>query len=191
MKVLDIDGDGVITVNDRTDIGNPIPKFTMGLTNTFAFRSIELSGLLQGVYGNKILNINRIRTESSPRVNISVERYLNAWSPTNPDGTFPRIGENPNQVGTNNFTENLLEDGSYVRLRSLTLSFLLPERLAMRSRLSGARVYATGTNLFTATHYTGFDPDVSSQSVGTTNRGIDIGAYPLTRSVTVGLNLNY
>jgi hypothetical protein len=178
-------------VNDRTDIGNPIPKFTMGLTNIFSYRGIELSGLLQGVYGNKILNINRIRTESSPRVNVSVERYLNAWSPTNPDGTFPKIGENPNQVGVNNFTDNLLEDGSYIRLRSLSVSFALPEALAMRSRLAGARVYATGTNLFTATHYTGYDPDVSSQSVGTTNRGIDIGAYPLSRGVTIGLNLNY
>ena len=191
MRVEDLDGDGVITVNDRTDIGNPIPKFTMGLTNTFSFRGVELSGLLQGVYGNKILNINRIRTESSPRVNVSVERYVNAWSLTNPDGTFPRIGENPNQVGTNNFTENLLEDGSYIRLRSLSVSFALPEALARRSRLTGARVYATGTNLFTATHYTGYDPDVSSQSVGTTNRGIDIGAYPLSRGVTIGLNLNY
>jgi TonB-linked SusC/RagA family outer membrane protein len=191
MGVVDIDGNDSITVADRTDIGSPIPKFTMGLTNTFSYRGVELSGLLQGVYGNKILNINRIRTESSPRVNVSVDRYLNAWSPTNLDGTFPRIGENPNQVGTNNFTSNLLEDGSYIRLRSVTLSFNLPERLAMRSRLSGARVYATGTNLFTATHYTGYDPDVSSQSVGTTNRGIDIGAYPLSKGVTVGLNLNY
>ncbi|MEO7455942.1 MAG: TonB-dependent receptor [Gemmatimonadaceae bacterium] len=191
MKVLDLDGDGVITVNDRTDIGNPIPKFTMGLTNSFSYGSFELSGLLQGVYGNKILNINRIRTESSPRVNVSVDRYLNAWSPTNPDGTFPKIGENPNQVGTNNFTDNLLEDGSYIRLRSLSLSFLLPERLAVKTRMTGARVYATGTNLWTATHYTGYDPDVSSQSVGATNRGIDIGAYPLSKGVTIGINLNY
>ncbi len=191
MKVLDTDGDGVITVNDRTDIGNPVPKFTMGLTNTFSYRSFELSGLLQGVYGNKILNINRIRTESSPRVNVSVDRYMNAWSTTNPDGTFPKIGENPNQVGTNNFTDNLLEDGSYLRLRSLSASFLLPEALAVKSRMTGARVYVTGTNLWTATHYSGYDPDVSSQSVGATNRGIDIGAYPLSKSVTIGLNLNY
>lgn len=191
MGVRDLDGNDTITVADRTDIGNPVPKFTMGLTNTFSYRGVELSGLLQGVYGNKILNINRIRTESSPRVNVSVERYLNAWSPTNLDGTFPKIGENPNQVGTNNFTSNLLEDGSYLRLRSISVSFLLPDRLAMRSRLTGARVYATGTNLWTATHYTGFDPDVSSQSVGSTNRGIDIGAYPLSKGVTVGLNLNY
>jgi TonB-linked SusC/RagA family outer membrane protein len=191
MLAADLDGDGVITLADRTDIGSPIPKFTMGLTNVFTFRGVELSGLLQGVYGNKILNVNRIRTESSPRVNVSTERYLDAWSPTNLDAKFPKIGENPNQVGTNNFTDNLLEDGSYIRLRSLSVSFGLPAVLAAKTRLEGARVYATGNNLWTATHYTGFDPDVSSQSTGTTNRGIDIGAYPLSRSVTIGLNLNY
>jgi hypothetical protein len=124
-------------------------------------------------------------------VNVSVDRVQNAWSVTNPDGTFPAIGENPNQVGTNDFTDNLLEDGSYLRLRSVTLSYAVPEALAARSSLSGARLYVTATNLFTATHYSGYDPDVSSQSVGTTNRGIDIGAYPLARSVTFGLNLNY
>jgi TonB-linked SusC/RagA family outer membrane protein len=191
MKILDVDGDSIITLNDRTDIGDPTPKFTLGVTNTMSFRNMELSGLLQGSFGNKILNINRIRTESSPRVNVSRERVANAWSPTNLDGTFPRIGQNPNQVGTNDFTSNLLEDGSYVRLRTITLSYVVPERLFARYNLTGARAYMTGTNLWTRTDYTGYDPDVSSQSVGTTNRGIDIGAYPLSKGVTFGLNLNY
>jgi hypothetical protein len=163
----------------------------VGLTNDFTLKRFQFTSLLQGAKGGKILNVNRIRTESSPRVNVSVDRVVNAWSPTNPDGTFPAIGENPNQVGTNNFTDNLLEDGSYLRLRSATLSYLIPESFAARSSLSGARLYLTATNLFTFTHYSGFDPDVSSQSVGTTNRGIDIGAYPLARSVTFGLNLTY
>jgi TonB-linked SusC/RagA family outer membrane protein len=202
MKVLDIAGpadslgnptgpDGLITLDDRTDIGDPTPKFNLGLTNTFGWRGFELTGLLQGSYGGKVLNINRIRTESSPRVNISKERYLNAWSPTNPDGTFPRIGENPNQVGTNNFTDNLLEDGSYLRLRTLTLSYGLNPSLLRRANVTGGRIYVTGTNLWTNTKYTGFDPDVSGQSVGNTNRGIDIGAYPLARTVTFGLNFTY
>jgi TonB-linked SusC/RagA family outer membrane protein len=191
MLIEDVDGDGVITLNDRTLIGDPTPSFTIGFTNDFTFRHFQFTSLLQGAKGGKILNVNRIRTESSPRVNVSVDRVVNAWSPTNPDGTFPAIGENPNQVGTNNFTDNLLEDGSYLRLRSATLSYVIPESLAARSSLSGARLYLTATNLFTFTHYSGFDPDVSSQSVGTTNRGIDIGAYPLARSVTFGLNLTY
>lgn len=191
MKVLDLDGDGQITLNDRTDIGDPTPDFTVGLTNTFTWRSFELSGLLQGSYGARILNVNRIRSESSPRVNVLRDRYLDAWTPTNTDARYPRIGENPNQVGPNNFTDNLLEDGSYLRLRTATLTYSLPRTMLQRYRFSGARVYVTGNNLFTLTDYTGFDPDVSSQSVGNTNRGIDIGAYPLARSVTLGVNVNY
>jgi TonB-linked SusC/RagA family outer membrane protein len=191
MLVADVDGDGIITLNDRTIIGDPTPDYTVGLTNDLRFGRFQLTGLLQGSHGGKILNVNRIRTESSPRANIAAERYFNAWSPTNPTGTEPAIGENPNQVGPNNFTSNLLEDGSYLRLRSATLAWDLPESLTARASSTGARLYLTGTNLITWTHYSGFDPDVSSQSVGTTNRGIDIGAYPLSRGVTIGLNLNF
>ncbi|HKG93311.1 MAG TPA: SusC/RagA family TonB-linked outer membrane protein, partial [Gemmatimonadaceae bacterium] len=197
MKILDIAGavdggpDGLITLADRTDIGDPTPKFTAGLTNTFGWKGVELTGLLQGSYGGKILNVNRIRTESSPRVNVSRERWLDAWRPDNLDGKYPRVGENPNQVGTNNFTTNLLEDGSYLRLRTLTLSWNVPQQLISRSRATGARLYVTGNNIFTVTDYTGYDPDVSGQSVGNTNRGIDIGVYPTARGVTFGLNFNY
>jgi TonB-linked SusC/RagA family outer membrane protein len=183
--------DGRITLDDRTDIGDPTPDFTIGMTNTIAYRNFELTGLLQGSYGGKILNVNRIRTESSPRVNIARDRWEDRWTPENPDASYPKIGENPNQVGPNNFTSNLLEDGSYLRLRTVTLSFLMPESLQSRLRLSAARVYVTGTNLFTITDYSGFDPDVSAQSVGNANRGIDIGAYPLARSVTVGVSFNF
>jgi TonB-linked SusC/RagA family outer membrane protein len=191
MLVANIDGDSVITLNDRTLIGDPTPDFTWGLTNTFGFRGFELTGLVQGAHGNKLLNVNRIRTESSPRVNILAARYRDAWTPTHQDAKYPKIGENPNQVGPNNFTSNLLEDGSYVRLRSLTLSYAVPQAFIGRYNVTGARVYVTGTNLFTITDYSGFDPDISGQSVGNVNRGIDIGAYPSSKGVTVGLSLNY
>jgi hypothetical protein len=183
--------DNLITLDDRTEIGDPTPDFTIGLTNTVSWKSLELTGLLQGSFGGDVLNINRIRTESSPRVNISRDRWENRWTPENPDTDVPRIGENPNQVGPNNITSNLLEDGSYLRLRTVTLSYLIPNSLQQRLRLSASRVYVTGTNLFTITDYTGYDPDVSAQSVGNTNRGIDIGAYPLARSVTVGVSFNF
>ena len=191
MLIEDIDGDGLITLADRTIIGDPTPDFTVGLTNTLSWRELELTGLLHGSYGGKILNVNRIRTESSPRANISRERFRDAWSPENPDAKYPRIGENPNQVGTNNFTTNLLEDGDFLRLQTVTLSYVLPSRLVDRSGLSGGRVYVTGTNLVTFTDYTGYNPDVSGQSVGNTNRGIDIGVYPLAKGVTFGLSFSY
>lgn len=190
-KIANIDGDTVITLNDRTIIGDPTPDFTYGWTNTVAFAGFELSGLLQGQHGGKILNVNRIRTESSPRANIAVDRWVNRWTPDNPDAKYPRIGENPNQVGPNNFTSNLLEDGSYLRLRTITLSKILPESFISRAGASSARVYITGANLWTKSDYSGFDPDVSGQSVANTNRGIDIGAYPLARSFTAGVSLTF
>jgi hypothetical protein len=180
-----------ITLADRTVIGDPTPDFTYGLTNTFTWRGFELTGLLQGVHGGKILNVNRIRTESSPRVNILADRWYDAWTPTNTNAKYPRIGENPNQVGPNSFTDNLLEDASYLRLRTLTVSWLVPERFAARANVNGARIYVTGSNLITWSGYSGFDPDVSAQSVGNTNRGIDIGAYPLARTFTTGLSFNF
>jgi TonB-linked SusC/RagA family outer membrane protein len=183
--------DGQITLDDRTNIGDPTPDFTVGFTNTVSWSNFELTGLLQGSFGGKVLNINRIRTESGPRVNISRDRWENRWTPENTNTDVPRIGQNPNQVGPNNVTSNLLEDGSYVRLRTVTLSYLIPQSLQQRLRLSAWRVYVTGTNLLTFTDYTGFDPDVSAQSVGNTNRGIDIGAYPLARTVTVGASFNF
>lgn len=190
-KIANIDGDTLITLNDRTIIGDPTPDFTYGWTNTISVAGFELTGLLQGSHGGKILNVNRIRTESSPRANISVDRWINRWTPDNPDAKYPRIGENPNQVGPNNFTSNLLEDGSYLRLRTITLSKILPESFISRAGASSARVYVTGANLWTKTNYSGFDPDVSGQSVGNTNRGIDIGAYPLARSFTAGVSLTF
>ena len=191
MLVADLDGDSLITLNDRTIIGDPTPDFTLGLTNTFSWRKFELTGLLHGSFGGKILNVNRIRTESSPRANISRERFLDAWTPENRDAKYPKIGENPNQVGTNNFTSNLLEDGDFLRLQTITLSYLVPDRLMERTGLNGARAYITGTNLFTISDYSGYNPDVSGQSVGNTNRGIDIGAYPLAKGVTFGLSFTY
>jgi TonB-linked SusC/RagA family outer membrane protein len=190
MKILDLDGDGTITLNDRTIIGDPTPDYTYGMTNTFSFGAYELTGLLQGQHGGKVLNVNRIRTESSPRDNISSDRWNDRWTTSNPDAKYPRIGENPNQVGTNNFTDNLLESGSYLRLRTLTLSRVLPASFS-KVGLTNGRIYVTGTNLWTKTNYSGFDPDVSAQSVGNVNRGIDIGAYPLAKSVTTGVTLSF
>ena len=183
--------DGKITLDDRTDIGDPTPNFTFGLSNTFTFRNMELTGLLQGVRGNKVLNVNRLRSEVSPRSNVQADRYYDRWTTANPDGHFPAIGENPNQVGVNNYTSDLLEDGSFVRLRSVTLSMSLPDKLVTARGFASARLYVTGANLITWTKYNGFNPDVSSGGVGTANRGVDIGAYPLARSFTLGLTVGY
>lgn len=202
MKIRDVAGrdsagrlvmvpDGRITLDDRTIIGDPTPNFTFGWSNTLSWRGFALVGLLQGVRGNKVLNVNRLRSEGSPRSNAQKDRYFDRWTPTNIDGSYPSIGENPNQVGTNNYTSDLLEDGSFVRLRALSLSWNVPERLLSARGFSTARLYLTGSNLVTWTKYDGFNPDVSSGGVGSSNRGVDIGAYPLARSFTLGLTVGY
>jgi TonB-linked SusC/RagA family outer membrane protein len=183
--------DGRITLDDRTTIGDPTPRFTYGWSNTISWRSVEVITLLQGVVGNKVLNVNRLRSEASPRSNVQRDRYFDRWTPENPDARFPAIGENPNQVGVNNYTSDLLEDGSFARLRTVTVSWALPERLVQARGLANARLYLTGANLFTWTRYDGFNPDVSSGGVGSANRGVDIGAYPLARSWTLGITVGY
>jgi len=202
VKLLDIAGapnadgtptgpDGKIDSNDRTIIGNPNPKFSGGWMNTFSFRGIRLSSMMDAVYGNKILNLNNVRLEAgSPATNIIADRYLDAWTPTNTDAKYPRINFTPGTTGSD-ITSDLLEDGSFFRLRSLTLDVALPERFLARYGLTNSRVYVTGANLMTWTHYSGFNPDVSSLGIGNVNRGVDVGQYPLAKSFTFGINVAY
>jgi hypothetical protein len=135
------------------------------------------------------LNVNRLES-GSQRTNITQDRWDNRWTASNPNAKFPRIGGSLLNVGTI-MTSDMLQDGSYTRLRSVTLGYTLEPKWVSRAGLGSARVFLTATNLVTWTNYEGFNPDVSSISVGNTNRGVDIGAYPLARSYTFGFNLSY
>ncbi len=190
-RFVDVNGDGVIDANDRTIIGNPNPKFTGGWQNSFSWKGFDLFGLFDFSYGGQLLNLNLYRVEgASPSQNVLRARYEDAWSPTNPNGKYQKIGASIGTYNSSDFTTDLIEDGSFFRLRTVTLSHAIPRQL-LRTNGGAARLYVTGQNLFTATHYSGFNPDVSSLGVGNLNRGVDIGAYPLARSVIVGLNLSY
>ena len=190
VQYVDVDGNGVINALDRTTIGDPNPKFTLGWQNTLSFRGFELSGLLDGSYGNQILNLNNIRLGgASPSTNVLRERVADAWTPENPDGRWQRIGAGFGQQGTD-ITSEVLENGSYLRLRTVTLGRAIPTGW-LRTGGGGARAYVTAQNLVTWSKYSGFNPDVSSLGVGNLNRGVDVGAYPLARTFTFGLNLNY
>ena len=161
------------------------------MTNTFSWKRFELSSNIDGSYGTELLKLNLARLESgSPRTNILRDIWVNRWTPQNPNARYPRIGGSQLFIGSD-ITSDMLEDGSYTRLRSVTLSYNVPPAWLRRAGLSLARVYVTGANLITWTDYSGFNPDVSSISVGNVNRGIDVGSYPLAKSVTVGLNLSY
>jgi len=202
VRLLDINGvdangnptgkpDGKIDANDRTIIGDPNPKFNAGWMNTLSFGRFRVSSQMDAVYGNKILNLNNVRLDQgSPGTNIIAERFLDAWTPTNIDAKYPRINFTPGTTGSD-ITSDLLEDGSFLRLRAVTVDFALPSRLLARYNLSNTRFFVTGANLLTWTHYSGFNPDVSSLGIGNVNRGIDVGQYPLSRSFTFGINLTY
>lgn len=190
IRIVDVNHDGVIDANDRTIIGDPNPHWTGGWQNSFSYRGFSLTALVDGTYGNKVLNLNLYRLYgASPSTNISTDRWFNRWTPDNPDAKYPRINSTPVAIGAD-FTDAVLEDGSFTRLRTVTLSHEIPTHL-LRTNLSGGRIYVTGQNLYTWTKYSGFNPDVSSQGVGNLNRGIDLGSYPLARTFIFGINLNY
>lgn len=189
--LADVNGDGKITAADRTIIGDPNPKWTGGWQNSLSWHGVGLTTSVDAVQGNKILNLNLARLNGgSPATNITRERYYNSWTPQNPNAKYPRVGFTPGYIGSD-ITSDLLQDGSYVRLRAVTLDYELPPTLFNRLGATSTRVYVTGTNLWTHTSYNGFNPDVSSLGIGNVNRGIDIGAYPLAKSVTFGVNLSY
>lgn len=184
-------GDGVVDANDRTIIGDPNPKFAGGWINNFTLRGFHLSTTSDFVYGNKVLNMNNVRLEQgSPGTNIIAERFTDAWTPQNPNAKYPRINFTPGTIGSD-ITSDLLEDGSFFRVRSVTLDYSVAPRFLRGYGVSSAKVYVTGANLLTLTHYSGFNPDVSSLGIGNVNRGIDVGAYPLAKSVTFGINVIY
>ena len=195
-RVMDLSGpngvpDGVINELDLTFIGDPNPDYTLGWSSTIGWRGFELSSLLSGSFGADVLNLNLIRVESgAPSTNVTRERFYDRWTPENPDARYPRIGTTSQSIGSN-YVDTMLEDGSYLRLSSVTLGYNLPSRWVQRRGLRDTRLFVSGSNLITWTKYSGYNPDVSSMGVGNVNRGVDVGAYPLSRSVTVGFNVGY
>lgn len=187
---IDVNNDSIIDGNDRTIIGDPNPDYVVGWSNTVSFKGFEFSALFDGVRGNQILNLNNLRLYgASPALNVTRERFLDAWSVDNPDGKYQRIGAGAGFLNAD-ITEELLEDGSFFRLRTISLSRQIPQKWLRQSNVT-ARAYVTGQNIVTWTKYSGFNPDVSSISVGNLNRGVDVGAYPLARTWTFGMNINY
>ena len=190
IKFQDLNGDGVINGSDMTIIGNPNPKAFAGVTNNFSYKGVELSVFFQGQFGNEIYNQTRAILESQSDPNNQTTRVLNHWSPTNTNTDVPRpVRFDP--AGNNRFSNRWLEDGSYVRLKNVTLSYTIPAAISKHAAIQNLRVYATGQNLLTWTHYTGYDPEVSANPFSTTQPGVDYGVYPQSRTYTVGLNATF
>lgn len=186
----DVNGDGVITAADRQILGNAAPKFFGGLTNTIRYKDFDLGLLFTYQYGNKIVSFDRILGEGggTKDANRMILAYnLNRWQKEGDITDVPRV----TSIGNNYSIEQnsrLLEDGSFIRLRSLSVGYTLPKQLTSQLGIKKLRVYFEGTNLFLLTHYMGPDPE--SNSTGDQNaRGIDVGTNPQPRTVQLGLSL--
>ncbi len=184
IKFRDVNGDGRITAEDRTFIGNPNPNFTFGITNTLSMRNFDLSFFIQGVQGNDVYNLNRYITESALYSTTNgTTRLLGRWTGPGTSNDVPRaINGDPN--GNLRISTHYIEDGSYVRLKNLTFGYTLPRGLLSRISATQIRFYFTAQNLVTLTKYTGYDPEVSAS-------GVDLGIYPQSRVFIGGINVGF
>ncbi|MDP2338129.1 MAG: TonB-dependent receptor [Bacteroidota bacterium] len=180
---LEMDAD-----SDRTVIGNPNPKFAYGVTNSFSYKGFNLSILLQGVYGNKVFNSTRLELESMEGYKNASTAVLNRWKNPGDITDIPRavFASSINSEVSDRFVEN----GSYLRVKNVTLSYDLKSNLLKRLQVSNLNVFITGQNLLTFTKYTGYDPEVSV-STNPTSLGVDTGTYPNVRAYTFGLNVTF
>ncbi|AUP80642.1 SusC/RagA family TonB-linked outer membrane protein [Flavivirga eckloniae] len=189
-KYKDLNGDGVINADDRTFIGNPNPEYSFGISNTFRYKAFDLNLFIQGVYGNEIVNFNRYNIEAlDGRSNVTLEAFSNRWTPNNPSNTFTRAATGQRVA---RFSDHFVEDGSYLRLKSITLGYSVPASYMTKTGINRMRFYVTGKNLFTLSDYSGVDPEVSvGGQDNNLSAGGDFGSYPSTQTLLFGLNFNF
>ncbi len=179
-KYFDKNNDGKIDENDKMALGNPFPWLTYGLNFSAEWKGIDLQVFFQGVYGNEIYNALRLRTEGTGNEATLSTSMRNVWTRSNPDGSIPNPFGNPINSDTNS---RFIESGAYLRLKNVQLGYTLPQRWTQKIKMSRCRIYLSGNNLFTATKYSGYDPEVGG--------GVDYGNYPQSRTFMLGLNINF
>ncbi|HET7458408.1 MAG TPA: TonB-dependent receptor [Gemmatimonadaceae bacterium] len=187
LHIKDVNNDGRITPLDRTILGHADPKFYGGFANNFSYGPFTLDAFMTFSSGNKVLNgSNAFLMNSTGALNERTE-VLDRWTPTHTDTDIPRANSNRKTL----LYSTLIEDGSFLRLQTLTFGYQLPTRYVSYARIASARLYLTGQNLWIATHYTGFDPEVNSLNGSPASRGVDVGAYPRARSWNFGVTATY
>jgi hypothetical protein len=187
-KYVDKDGDGFITTEDHYVLGNANPDFSFGFNNHFSYRGISLDIYFQGDIGNELVNFNKFQLESFDGYQNNLKTALQRWTETNPTNEYPRANASPHG---NFMSDVIVEDGSYIRLRDITLAYDLPERWFGNGAISNIRLALSGKNLLTFTNYSGFDPEVSIYGGSVFGKGADYGAYPMARTVMFTLNLTF
>ncbi len=188
----DMNHDGKITEEDRTKIGDPNPGFIGGITNTFKYKGFDLSLFLQFSYGNDVFNGSRLYLESLQGGDNQLEAVTRRWTKPGDITDIPRATSDPVKASENKrVSSRFIEDGSYLRVKNLTLGYTFNKGLITKLHLSSLRLYFTTQNLFTFTYYTGLDPEVNY--VGNDNAiiGTDFFTYPQARSYNFGINLKF
>jgi len=192
LKYKDTDGNGEITDADRTFIGDPNPDFTYGLNLGLSWKNFDLTAFFYGSQGNDVFNWNTWWIDFWPSFQGQKSKNLlyNSWTPTNTDATVPKASNTSNFSTNAESNSYYVEDGSFLRLKNLTLGYTLPESLLSKIHFSSARVYVQGVNLFTITNYSGLDPEIGIPD-GEDSRsfGVDEGNYPTVKQFILGLNI--
>jgi TonB-dependent starch-binding outer membrane protein SusC len=187
-RYVDLNADGIINDLDRTVIGNGNPKFFGGLNNTFTFKGVELNLFFQGSFGGDILNFGRFDLYNLNGNNNQSADVLNRWTPSNPSNEIPRATSTGGQRILSSFH---IEDGSYLRLKNVSLGHNLPNSLLKKLSIRSAKVYVSAQNWLTFTNYKGYDPEVSRFGTSSISQGMDYGGYPAAKTILVGLNIKF
>jgi len=189
-KYVDVNHDGKIDDNDRTFFGNPNPAFTLGLNLGLTYKRFDFSTVLYGSFGNDIMNYTRYFQDFYPQFqnSKSIALLTQSWLPTRTNTKYP-IVENGSYFSTNGVINNFyVEDGSFVRVKQLSVGYTIDPVALKRYGIEKARIYLQGANLFTFTKYSGLDPEISGSSV---SFGVDYGNYPPSKTFNVGVSLTF
>lgn len=182
---IDNNGDGVINTEDRVILGDPNPDFTYGFNTSLTYKDFTLTAQFHGSYGNEVVNANKLdNTNTHYDYNLLKEAWYDAWRPDRPSTTYPKL-----DTPLSELTDRLIEDGSYLRMGSLSLTWNVPVR--NWKIINALQLTLTGRNLFTITNYSGYNPDINSFSNDPKRIGIDYGSAPVTRSYSCTLNITF
>jgi TonB-dependent starch-binding outer membrane protein SusC len=194
IRFKDVNGDGVLNADDKTNVGHFLPDFSYGVNLSANWKGFDATLFMQGVSGNEIYSIVKYDLEGMSRLFNSGTAVLDRWTPDNTDTNVPRaISGDPNQNAR--ASDRFVEDGSYFRIKNLTLGYSLPSIASVEKvGVSRLRIYVTMQNLLTITNYkSGYDPEIGNRNVGTNDitQGIDYGQFPQARSMVVGLQIGF